>query len=131
MPTRKMLLIFSQTFVPDPASVGQHMTDVAAEMARRGYAVRVYASSRGYENPKVLYPRRETLRGMDIRRLAYPAFGKKNLLLRALGSIAFLIQCSWFALFTPNVAGIFFSTSPPMMGFVAAVAKKLRGTPIA
>jgi hypothetical protein len=28
------ILIISQTFVPDPASVGQHMADVAIELAR-------------------------------------------------------------------------------------------------
>ena len=28
------LLVISQTFVPDPASVGQHMADVAVEMGR-------------------------------------------------------------------------------------------------
>src|SRR5438270_633442 len=41
-PRPKTLLIFSQTFVPDPASVGQHMSDVAFEMARRGHPVLVY-----------------------------------------------------------------------------------------
>ncbi len=46
-PPAGILLIFSQTFAPDPAAVGQHMTDAAIAMARRGYAVRVYASSRG------------------------------------------------------------------------------------
>src|SRR5687768_15943333 len=49
MDRRKTLLILSQVFVPDPASVGQHMADVAAEMARRGHRVKVYASARGYE----------------------------------------------------------------------------------
>ena len=33
----KTILIISQTFVPDPASVGQHMADVAFELARRGH----------------------------------------------------------------------------------------------
>ena len=47
----KTLLIISQVFVPDPASVGQHMADVGFEMARRGYRVKVYTSARGYENP--------------------------------------------------------------------------------
>ena len=37
---RNTILIISQTFVPDPASVGQHMADVAQEMAHghRGIA---------------------------------------------------------------------------------------------
>ncbi len=131
MATNKLLLIFSQTFVPDPASVGQHMTDVAAEMARRGYRVRVYTSARGYEDPAVRYPRRETIRGIDVRRLPFSGFGKKRLWLRAFGTLTFLFQCFWLALFTPRVAGVFFTTSPPMGGLAPALAKLVRGYPIA
>jgi len=45
---RKTILIISQTFVPDPASVGQHMADVAQEMARHGHRVIVFTANRGY-----------------------------------------------------------------------------------
>ena len=48
---RQRLLILSQVYVPDPASVGQHLHDFAAEMARRGHDVVVYCSSRGYDDP--------------------------------------------------------------------------------
>src|SRR6266513_1352776 len=113
-PAKKTLLIFSQTFVPDPASVGQHMSDVAFEMARRGHRVRVYASARGYENPSVRYPRREILHGVVIRRLALSSFGKKSILLRVLGTATFMVQCVFIGLFTPNISGSFFSTSPPL-----------------
>ncbi len=65
----KSFLIISQVYVPDPASVGQHIADAAAEMARRGYRVIVYASARGYDDPSKVYPRRETLNGVDVRRL--------------------------------------------------------------
>jgi hypothetical protein len=126
-----VLLVFSQTFVPDPASVGQHMADVAFEMARRGHRVRVYASSRGYEDASARYPRRETLHGADIRRLPMLWFGKKSIALRALGTLTFLIQCIFIGLFTPNVKGIFFSTSPPLVGMAAVIAKIFRRVPVA
>ena len=127
----KTLLIFSQTFVPDPASVGQHMSDVAFEMARRGHHVLVYAARRGYENPNLVYPAHEFLNGVEIRRLAFSSFGKKNLLIRAFGTFTFMIQCLFLALFTRNISGIFFSTSPPLIGVVAAVAHIFRRVPIA
>ena len=60
----KKLLIFSQVFLPDPASVGQHMADAAIEMVRRGHRVLVYAANRGYENPANKYAPRETLHGV-------------------------------------------------------------------
>ncbi len=126
-----LLLIFSQTFVPDPASVGQHMTDVAVAMAKRGHRVRVYASQRGYEDPTKRYPLRETLQGVEVRRLRWCSFGKKSMLLRIVGTASFLSQSFFVGLFTPRVKGIFFSTSPPMMGFAAVCLKKLRRIPIA
>ena len=45
--------------MPDPASVGQHLHDTAAEVARRGYGVRVVTASRGYDAPEQKFPLRE------------------------------------------------------------------------
>jgi colanic acid biosynthesis glycosyl transferase WcaI len=124
-------LVFSQVFVPDPASVGQHMADVAVEMARRGHRVRVYCSARGYDDPSVCYPRRENLHGVDVRRLAFASFGKKSLLTRALGTFTFMFQALWLGLFTPRLGGIFFSTSPPLIGVIACMIGLIRGKPVA
>lgn len=52
----KTFLIVSPVYVPDLASVGQHIADAAAEMARRGYRVAVYASARGHDDPSKVYP---------------------------------------------------------------------------
>ena len=128
---RKSLLVLSQVFVPDPASVGQHMADVAFEMAARGHRVLVYTSARGYENPNNIYPKRETIRGVEIRRLGFAHFGKKNLLIRAFGTASFMIQAIWIVLTTPRLGGIFFSTSPPLIGIAATIGKWLRRVPIA
>ena len=64
------LLIISQVYVPDPASVGQHMADAASELVKRGYDVRVLTSGRGYADPTVKYPPRETLDGVEVIPLA-------------------------------------------------------------
>lgn len=132
----RAVLVVSQVFIPDPASVGQHMADVALELARRGtasgkYNVRVYASARGFENPAIGYPRRETIGGLDIRRFPFASFGKKSILLRVLGTAVFMIQAFIAALFTPRLAGIFFSTSPPLIGLPMSVAALIRGVPVA
>jgi glycosyltransferase involved in cell wall biosynthesis len=123
-------LVFSQTFVPDPASVGQHMADVAIEMARRGHSVRVYASARGYDDPTARYPKRENLHGVDIRRIPFASFGKKSILIRALGTFSFMSQVAWHGLFAPADA-IFFSTSPPLIGVIACTIGMLRRKPVA
>ena len=130
----KTILIVTQVFVPDPASVGQHMADVALELARRGnatgkYTIRVYASARGFENPSTIYPRRQTLGHADIRRFPFASFGKKSMPLRILGTAVFMIQAFFAALFTPRLAGIFFSTSPPLIGLPMSIAAIIRRVP--
>ena len=128
--SRRTVVVVSQTFVPDPASVGQHVADVAFELARRAHRVRVYASARGYENAALRYPRRETIAGTDVRRFPLASFGKKNLLLRVLGTAMFHLQAFFAALFTPRLAGIFFSTSPPLIGLPLCLVGILRRVPV-
>ena len=128
---RKTILVISQTFVPDPAAVGQQIADLTIELARRGHKVRVYTSRRGYEDPTRVYPARENLQGVDVRRLALSSFGKKSIPIRLIGTVSFLVQSMALCLFTPNLAGIFFSTSPPLVGFAASIASIIRRVPIA
>ena len=128
---RPTVLVVSQTFVPDPASVGQHMADVAFELARRGHPVRVYTSGRGYEDATQIYPRRETLNGADVRRFPLASFGKRSILLRVLGTAVFHLQAFFAALFTPRLGGIFFSTSPPLIGLPLCVVAIVRRVPVA
>jgi glycosyltransferase involved in cell wall biosynthesis len=125
----KTLLVVSQTFVPDPASVGQHMADAAMELASRGHRVRVYASSRGYENPSAVYPLRENLGGADVRRFRFASFGKKSILLRVLGTAAFMVQAFFATLLSRRPGGIFFSTSPPLIGLPLCIVAAFRRVP--
>ncbi len=127
----KTLLIISQTFVPDPAAVGQHIANAAFELARRGHRVRVYTANRGYDDPSLVYPLRETLNGVEVRRLRFSSFGKKSILTRVMGTASFMVQSLMVALFTPRVWGILFSTSPPLAGIVPSIARLVRRIPIA
>jgi glycosyltransferase involved in cell wall biosynthesis len=125
----KTLLVVSQTFVPDPASVGQHMADAAIELAARGHRVQVFASSRGYENPSAVYPLREKLRGAEVRRFRFASFGKKSIALRVLGTAVFMVQAFFAALFSRRPGGIFFSTSPPLIGLPLCIVAAFRRVP--
>ena len=121
------IVILSQVYVPDPASVGQHMHDFAAAMAARGHDVTVFCSSRGYEHPAARYPRRERRDGVTIRRYALPIFSKTNMLLRVLGS-AWAQAALFLDVITarrPDV--VFFSTSPPLVGVTATLAAMAKG----
>src|SRR5438132_10921352 len=126
MQRKRTLLILSQVFLPDPASVGQHVADVAIEMARRGYRVRVFAANRGYENPSVRYLGREQISGVEVRRLPLSSFGKKRIATRLVGTVIFMVQAFFIALLTPDVDGVVFITCRPVSGFGVSRASALR-----
>lgn len=127
---RSTLLMISQVYVPDPASVGQHMHDAAEELVRRGYRVVVYASARGYDDPSVKYPLRETRDGVEIRRMALSSFGKKSIPLRVLAQLIFLLQCAVRGVFIGGLGGILVSTSPPMASVAALIVRFVRRVPL-
>lgn len=120
------IIMISQVYVPDPASVGQHMHDAAAELARRGYRVVVYASANGYEDASVKYPRREVLDGVEVVRLGLSSFGKKALPIRVLAGLLFVLQALLRGLFVKGVACVFVSTSPPFTGAFGALLARLK-----
>ena len=111
--TAPTLLVLSQVYVPDPAAVGQHMHDVAAEMAKGGYRVISIGSNRGYNDPSCKYMSREIIDGVHVRRLPMTSFGKKNIALRVIAALSFVVQVIFHGLTTRGLRGIFVSTSPP------------------
>ena len=130
MKHRGTILVLTQVYVPDPASVGQHMHDAAAELVKRGHRVKVLAASRGYDDPSRKYPLRETRDGVDIRRLPLSSFGKKSLVLRVLAGVLLMLQEMVFGLCTGRMSCILVSTSPPMCPVAALLISWLRRTPI-
>jgi colanic acid biosynthesis glycosyl transferase WcaI len=127
----KTLLVVTQVYPPDPAAVGQHIADVAAAMARRGWRVVVYTAGRGYDDPSIRYPWRETRDGVDVRRLPLSSFGKSGIAIRLLAQSLFLIQAMVRGLLTRRLAVVLVSTSPPFAGFAGCVYRWLRGVPFA
>ncbi len=126
----KTLLILSQVYPPDPASVGQHIADVAEAMVKRGYRVVVLTANRGYNDPSVKYLSREQREGVDVRRLPLSSFGKQSIVLRLLGQGAFLIQCIVRGLFVGRLSCLLVSTSPPMCSVAALLISIVRRRPV-
>jgi len=126
----KTLLIITQVYVPDPASVGQHIADVAEEMVLRGWRVVVYTSARGYDDPSQRYPSRETLDGVDVRRLPLSSFGKRSIPIRLLAQACFMVQSIVLGLFTRRLGLVLVSTSPPFAGIGGTILSWLRRVPL-
>ena len=117
----RTFLFVSQVYVPDPAAVGQHLADAAEELASRGHHVIVYTADGGYDNPSVRYPSRETIRGVDVRRVPFSSFGKSSILVRLLGGLLFVAQTVARSFVQPGVDAVVVSTSPPMASLGALI----------
>jgi len=128
---RSTVLIISQVYVPDPASVGQHMHDAAAALAARVQRVVVLASARGYDDPAQKYPSHERIDGVEVRRLPLSSLGKRTLAHRVVAQLAFLFQAVARGLMVRRLDRVLVSTSPPMCAFAAIVIGTLRRVPIA
>ncbi len=127
---RPTLLVISQVYVPDPASVGQHIADVAEEMARRGFRVVVYTAARGYDDPSIRYPRREFRSGVEVRRLPLSSFGKTSIAVRLLAQSLFVAQATLRGLCTRRLARVLVSTSPPFAGAAGVLISWIRRVPM-
>lgn len=120
------VLLISQVYPPDPTAVGQYMHDAAAEMARRGWRVIVYAANRGYNDPSQRFASREVRDGVEIRRQPFSSFGKRSIPIRLLGGLSLLLQATLRGLLLRKLDCILVSTSPPMCAAAALVIGTLR-----
>lgn len=129
-PSNPALLVVSQVYAPDPAAVGQHITDLAEEMVRRGWRVVVYTSARGYDDPSQRYARRETRNGVDVRRLPLSSFGKRSIAIRLIAQSLFMLQATILGLLTRRAAVVMVSTSPPFAGLGGGLISWVRRVPL-
>jgi glycosyltransferase involved in cell wall biosynthesis len=112
--SRGEILVVSQVYPPDPASVGQHLADLSSGMSSRGFSVNVLTADRGYDDPKQKYPRTGTVAGAKVRRLRFSSFGKRSMPIRALGAILFSLSAAVRGTFLRKVDAIVITTAPPL-----------------
>jgi len=82
------IVILSQSYYPDTASVSQHLTDLAESLVDNGHKVSVVTSRFGYDSNQI-YPKIEIHNGVFIKRFLHTNFGKRFFFLRALNFLTF------------------------------------------
>lgn len=121
------ILLLNQCFHPDHVSTAQHLTDLAVALADAGHQVTAVSASRGYDNPELRYPVRETWRGIDIRRIWTPGLGKKAKWRRLVDFAIFWGNATRILLFMPRQDVTVCLTSPPLISTLGTVVAKLKG----
>ena len=122
---RQTILAISQVYPPDPASLGQHMSDAARALARRGHNVTVFTANRGYADSTQRYRSRESSGDVQVRRLPLSSFGKGSIFARLAGALGFVAQVLVRGALMRGVDTILVSTSPPMAGLAGVVLARI------
>jgi len=121
------VLLLNQCFYPDVAATGQYLTELAVALSERGHEVTVITSRNGYDDPSLVFPRRETWRGIQIHRLATFALGKKGRARRALNFGSFFFSGALRLLRLPRFDVVIALTSPPLISWLGTTFVRLKG----
>jgi glycosyltransferase involved in cell wall biosynthesis len=127
--TKPKLVILNQYYVPDVASTGHLLHELAAELASQGWDVSVITSRPSY-GPKESWqpaPRKEVHDGVRVHRMWTTRFNKDNLLGRACNYFSFFGQLALRMLLTsrPDVVYLY-TTNPPFLGAIGGFVSIFR-----
>ena len=121
------VLFINQHYAPDVASTGQHLTDLAEYLAVDGFDVEVFCGSGRYLAGKLEAPPKEERNSVRIRRIRTTSFGRGTHVGRIVDYGSFYAQALRCLLTGPHYDLVVALTTPPLLGFACALARKLRG----
>lgn len=126
------VVILNQYYVPDVASTGHLLHELATDLAAGGVKVSVITShpSYGPKETREPCPSREVNAGVDISRLLTTRFSKDNPIGRVLNSSTFLAPLILRMLFRRQRGEVFlYTTNPPYLGIIGAMVSCIRRHP--
>jgi colanic acid biosynthesis glycosyl transferase WcaI len=122
------ILLLNQAFYPDVVSTAQHAADLARGLTQAGHKVTVVGSSRGYDDPHIRFPKRETWNDVNIIRIRSTGFGKTSKWRRATDFGTFMAICALRLWLLPRFDVVVAMTSPPLIAFLASLAVPSRAS---
>ena len=114
------ILLLNGHYWPDTASSGQHLTNLAEELARQGHKVRVICGRRKYDEPSFLFRKHETHNGVEITRIWNTSFGKGAKWKRAVDFATWLGSAELALLREPKPDVVVTLTTPPLLSVLGA-----------
>lgn len=123
-----MRLIFvNRFFYPDHSATSQMLADLAFGLAKKGIDVTVVTSRLRYDAPTAQLSPRETIGGVQIKRIRTSRFGRAGLLFRAIDYLTFHLAVAFELLRTVRPGDIVIAmTDPPAVSVVTAMITRLR-----
>lgn len=120
------VLLLNQVFYPDVAATAQHADDLARHLVRHGHRVTAIASRSIYGQKGAALPKRETVDGVEIRRVGKSLFGKAGILARVADFGLFYLAAGRAVLFGPRHDVVVCFTTPPFIALVGWLTRVFR-----
>jgi glycosyltransferase involved in cell wall biosynthesis len=126
---RLRVVILNQYYVPDVASTGHLLFELAENLAMQGADVTVLTCRPSYGPPETWQecPRNEFTNGVRVKRLWSTRLSKDSLIGRVLNSVTFLVPLAILHVLPRRQGEVFlYTTNPPYLGFVGAFVSAIR-----
>lgn len=123
------MVILNQYYVPDVASTGHLLHELAVELADLGFEVEVLTGRPSYGPPESWMdcPLFEQTDGVTIRRLKVSRFDKNFLPGRAINYLTFVVPMILRVLFTSRRDTVYlYTTNPPFLGAIGGFVSLFR-----
>lgn len=119
-------LFINQYYLPDYAATAQQLADLCETLAGQGHDVHVLAGNRLYDGRSISLPETETIRGVQVHRVAISVGGRNRFRNRVQEYLAFYAKAflKIHALPRPDVAVTL--TSPPMISLLGTWLRLVR-----
>jgi glycosyltransferase involved in cell wall biosynthesis len=124
----RRLIFINRFFSPDHSATSQILSDLAFDLAGAGREVRLVTSRQIYDDPKAALPRRETINGVDVHRVASTGFGRAALIGRSIDYVSFYrsVRRCLDELVRPGDI-VIAKTDPPLMSVIARPVARRNG----
>jgi glycosyltransferase involved in cell wall biosynthesis len=126
------VVILNQYYVPDVASTGHLLSELAEYLVEHGAEVSVIATQPSYGPPETWKkcPRYAEEHGIKVTRMWTTRFSKDSLLGRTVNSMTFLVQLTLRLLFRTARGEVFlYTTNPPYLGVIGGFISLFRTHP--
>ena len=122
------ILFVNQYYWPDHASTAQHLTDLAEFLAEKGFECHVLASQGRYKPGEARPAAFEIHEGVHIHRVAATSLGRRGTWSRMTDYLSFYSGAVSKALRLPRFDVVVTLTTPPIIGLIGTILKRLRGS---
>jgi colanic acid biosynthesis glycosyl transferase WcaI len=121
------IIFINRYFEPDHSATSQILSDLAFHLAASGCNIHVVTGRQLYDDPAARLPQHETIRGVQVHRVASTRFGRGFLPGRALDYLSFYVS-AWRRLTSLAEPGdvLVAKTDPPLLSVIAMSAAKRR-----